>query len=59
MFTFRLVSLIHSSRPEIVPFSLVSNAQLGAGVSTQYCGIWTGVLPNDSDSKNIFRLDQC
>jgi hypothetical protein len=55
----RLVSLIRSSRAEIVLFFLVSNAQLGAVVSTQYCGIWTGVLLNDRDSKVIFRLDHC
>jgi hypothetical protein len=51
MFMVRLVSLMHSSRAEIVPFFLASNAQLGTVVSTQYCGIWTGALPNDRNSK--------
>lgn len=32
-------------------FFLACNAQLGAVVSTQYRGIWTGELPNDRDSK--------
>jgi hypothetical protein len=36
---------------------LVPTGNWEPAVSTQYCGIWTGVLANDRDSESIFHLD--
>jgi hypothetical protein len=55
MFTDRLVKLIDSSYGDVL-FRFVPTGNWEPGVSTQYCGIWTGMLADDRDLESVFHL---